>query len=375
MLFSVQKSILQSSLEVVSKAVGVSSTLDALKGVLITVKDGLVTLTCSDTVTSIIDNFNVLNFENGSVLVDAKMLLEYIKRLNSNDILIESDSENNSIKLKCGKSSSVMMSMDTENFPSAFIPQEDIISIDMIQEDFKDALKHVVFALAQDETRPILTGTYLGVKDGKLTAVGLDGYRLSVKSIAVDCEENFSCVIPGKLSMDFLKILRDNDKNLVMKYSDKHKRVLFEIENTTIISQTLIGDYIEYEKIMPKDNAIDVTLETQPFLESLKRVELMSKQDKSRYGLVKLSIDAENKKIVISSSNSLGQSQDEVEILDIRGESLEIAYNVKYLLEVLNVIDEESFIFKLNSPVSPAVIEKLEDKSFQALVLPVRLDS
>lgn len=374
MRFSTDKGTLVTALDAVSKVCSKNS-LKILEGVLIEVKDATVSLTCADVTTSICNSFTVLDYENGSLVVDTKFLLEYIKRLNNSEIIFEKKEEDPTVLIKCGRSKTRISFMDAKDFPKSKIKhEENTPCVKVLPCNLKQALKETLISIAVDETRPILTGVLAEVKEKALILASLDGYRLSTSAVSIKSNGNFSCVIPGKTAMILEKIIgesKEEKDEISMIFLENN--IIFKFNSIVLQSSILEGEFVDYKKIIPGEDNLKIQFNTKkPELEnSLKRVSLLAENNKSK--LVTIGVNSSEKKLNLTTSNQRGHSEEELEITDNSGDDLRIAFNVKYLLDALSVLDDEVITFKLSGPLNPIIIKKSSSNSFLALVLPVRL--
>lgn len=200
----------------------------------------------------------------------------------------------------------------------------------------------------------------------KLNLVALDGYRLALKSEYLNTENIINAVIPEKTLSEVSKILEDNDKNVNITFTPNH--ILFNLDNTKIISRLLEGEFIKYNSIIPDEFNLQVTAKREELLSCIERASLMAKD--SNTNLIKLEIEENN--MIITSNSQLGMVREELNIL-LQGDTLKIAFNSKYLIDVLKIMDEEEIIMKFSSSVSPCVIKNKDKDNCTYLVLPVRL--
>lgn len=363
MKFTCQKNILQEAISIVQKAVTGKSTMPILQGILINAKDDTLTLTGSDIDLSIETKINVDIEENGSIVVDAKLFGEIIRKLPNATVEIKT-TENNCIEIICSKSKFTLVHLEPQDFPN--LPQ---ISEDKIftisQKTLKSMIKGTIFAIAQDETRPILTGVLFEIKNKKLNLVAIDGYRLALKSEFVDNEDTISAVIPGKTLNEVIKILED-DGDVDITFTSNH--MLINLGSTKIISRLLEGEFIKYNSIIPEEFNLNVTAKREELLESIERASLVAKDGNTN--LIKLNIEEDI--MVITSNSQLGNVREEINII-LQGQPLEIAFNSKYLIDVLKIMSEEEIVIQFSSSISPCIMKNKENDNCIYLVLPVRL--
>ena len=227
-------------------------------------------------------------------------------------------------------------------------------------------IKSTSFAIAQDETRPILQGILFELKDRKLNLVALDGYRLAIKSEYLDSDFNIEVVIPGKTLNEVSKILEDDDSIVDITFTNNH--ILFNLAQTKIISRLLDGKFVNYNSLLPQEHKLIVEVKRQDLQNGIERASLMAKEGNSN--LIKLEIQDDT--LVITSNSQLGKVREEV-VINLQGEGVQIAFNSRYLLDVLKNMEDDMVIMEMTSSVTPCVIKAKETDSYKYLVLPVRL--
>lgn len=365
MKFSCNKQTLQDGILIALKAITGKTTNPILEGIYLKAKESKLTLIGSDMDVSIETTIDVDIIEEGIIVIDAKMFSEIIRKLPSeSEILIETI-EKNAIQITCEKSVIKMVSMDGEDYPELpSIDQNKNISIP--QNILKNMIKSTSFAIAVDDTRPILQGILFEVKDKKINLVALDGYRLAIKTEYINDDLEFSVVIPGKTLNEVAKILEDSEEMVNITFTENH--ILFNIGETKIISRLLEGKYINYTSLLPQEYKILIIANKQKLQNCIERASLMAREANSY--LIKLKAKEDN--LIITSNSQYGNIKEEVDI-DLQGEEIEIAFNSKYLLDVLKNMDEENVEIQMTSSVSPCVIKAQNTEIYKYLVLPVRL--
>lgn len=363
MWFTCEKELLENAINTVQRAASNKTTYAILEGILINAKDNKVTLTATDLDLGIETYINAQVNKNGSIVLNSKLLSELIRKLPNDIITVKM--EDNNVFIKCQKSEFTLVGNNPEEFPSLPAINENIM-YELSQDLLKNMIKQTIFAIAQDETRPILTGILFEIKDGVLNFVALDGYRLALKSEKIGNFQNISAVIPGKTLNEISKILEPTDNTVKITFTPNH--ILFTLDNTKIISRLLDGDFINYRQIVPDEYKLRLKVKTSELLDSIERASLFAREGKTN--LVKFDINED--KMVITSNSQIGKVYEEVDI-DIEGEGIKIAFNSKYFLDVLRVIDSEEIFLEFTTNVSPCVIKKCDSNNYIYLVLPVRL--
>ena len=223
-----------------------------------------------------------------------------------------------------------------------------------------------IFAVATDETRPILTGALFEIEEKQVDMVCLDGYRLAVRKGSISIENSLKVVIPGKTLNEISRIMDDDDKKISMIINDTH--VLFDMGYTRIISRLLSGEFINYKQIIPEEYKTRIKLDTKLFSNCIERASLLAREEKNN--LIKLNIQED--KLIITSNSKIGQAYEELPIV-MEGKELTIAFNARYILDILHVIDDQEVCIDFITNTSPCVFRPLEGDNYTYLLLPVRI--
>jgi DNA polymerase-3 subunit beta len=360
------KNFLLNSISTVQKAVTGKTTLPILDGILISGKDNQVSLTATDLDMGIETKMSsdVEVVEEGSVVINSRLFGEIIRKLPDITITIESDNTYNTI-ITCGKSKFNVVGQDPKDYPELPVINENAM-YKIPQDLLKNMIRQTIFATAQDETRPILTGVLFEVKDGVLSMVALDAYRLALRKSNVDLSSNISVVIPGKTLNEVGKILDSSNEEVEITFTPNH--ILFKVENTRVISRLLEGEFINYRQIIPDEYKLRVKANSKMLLDSIERASLLAKEGKTN--LIKMNIT--NNNMIITSNSQFGNVHEEVPIV-LEGNELQIAFNSKYFIDALKIIDEEEVYLEFSSSVSPCLVKTIGSEDYVYLILPVRL--
>jgi DNA polymerase-3 subunit beta len=265
----------------------------------------------------------------------------------------------------CGKSKFNLVGQDPGEYPE--LPSISENSMYSIPQDLlKNMIRQTIFAAAQDETRPMLTGVLIEVKDGVLSMVALDAYRLALRRSHIDSQSTISAVIPGKTLNEVGKILMSSEEEAAITFTTNH--ILFTIDRTRVISRLLDGEFINYRQIIPEEYKLRVKVNSRELLDSIERASLLAKEGKTN--LIKM--DVKDGLMAITSNSQLGNVYEEVPV-SIEGGELQIAFNSKYFIDVLKIIDVEEVYLELSSSVSPCLVKTGDRNDYTYLILPVRL--
>ena len=359
------------ALNSVTKAVAIKTTMPILEGILIQTNNNDIKLTCYDKelgIEYIIKDNNVL--EQGSIVVNAIMFSEIIRKLPNINITI-SINDNNLLVIECEGSLYKLATMDPEEFPQ--LPEINVEdSIELEQNTLKDMIRKTIFAISTEENRPVFTGCLFEVKNNKLNVVAVDGFRLAWKSKILNTKTNdFEAVIPGRTLQEVNKILIDSFD--LIKLGIAKNQALFEIENCKIVTRLLDGEFLKYSDVIPKKWETRVRVNKNLISNCFERISLISSSSIEKEKRYPVKINIEVGKIKISCTNQTGDAKEEL-FTTTEGQDLEAGFNPKFFLDVFRNIDDEDVFIDFGTSISPCIIKSVEDDGdYQYMILPVRL--
>ena len=368
MKFSCNQQNLLKLFNIVSKAVTSRTTIPILKGVLLKVNnDGLLTMAASDLDLSIEKSIKVNDFEEGEIVVQAKLFGDIIRKLPSSEIAIETIDSN--VLIRCSNSEFNIIGFKADEFPNINLNIETSEKITFDKDILKQMIQKTSFAASIDESRGVITGILIEIKESFLNMVALDGFRMAVVREKINNPKEQNIIIPAKNLNEISKIISEteSEENDVVLYIND-KRALFIIDETKVVLRILEGEFVEYTNILPKEGKCRVVLNRQDLLGSIERASLLAKVGKNN--LIKLIISSNN--LEITSKSEEGNVKEDV-IISKEGEDLTIGFNSKYLIDALKVIDDENIILLFNTGVSPCLIKPIEGNNYEYLILPVRI--
>lgn len=365
MKFSCSAPALIEGLQIVVRALPSRTTNPLLEGILIEAGDDGVTLTCSDERLTIVTRIDGEVAEPGRGVVPGKLFNEVTRRLSDGDIDI---SMNNRFMFTVrGSGSRTNISgQDPDLYPALpRIDEEHEISLP--QDMLKDMIQKTEFAIAVEDMREVLTGAYLEIENGNVNMVGLDGYRMAVRRAKCsDVIEKCSAIIPGRAAGDIGKLLSD-DPEAFATISLGGGKLHLRLQKTDIYVILIHGDYIQYRSILPASFATRVTVELEPFRKGVDRASLIAREGNNNLLVLKIA----GGEMAIESRSEIGDVFEKLEV-DQQGGDINIAFNVKYLTDVVRSVDADQITFSLNSAISPCIITPVGDPDYIHLVLPVR---
>ena len=357
------KSTLLESINVVQKAVPSKTTLPILEGILFDAKGGKLKLTATDLEIGIETVSNVDVIEPGKVVLSSRMVGDIVRKLPDSDIEIET-AEGNFVSIKSEGSKFKIVTLSYDEYPDLpVVKKENGITIK--QNVLKDMIKKTIFAVSTDEVRPILTGVLFDVAGKELTMVALDGFRMAVKNNIIMNDNDFKAVIPGKTLSEIGKIINESEDNVNIYFSKNHIQV--QIEDIIIVSRHLEGEFINYKQIIPAEYKIKIKVSSNLLMEACDRAALFARD--SSNNMIKFEINDDM--MVIMSNSQNGDVHEELKVQK-EGNDIEIAFNAKYFIDVLKVIESEEITIEFTTNVSPSIIRPVKDEDYLYLVLPAR---
>mgnify|MGYP002859776202 CR=1 FL=1 len=352
---------------IVLKAVPSKTTMPILQSILIDCNNSRIKLMANDMelgIETIIDGEII---ERGMIAIDAKFFSDMVRKLPDGFITIESDSSMKT-SIICSQTNFYLPAKSGDDFPYIDHLEKNNCII-LSQYTLKEIIRQTVFSLSDNENNKIMTGELFKVTGDTLMAIALDGHRISVRNVKLnDSYEDKKIIIPGKTLNEISKILTGNPDSEVKIYIEESS-VMFEFDNTVVISRLIEGEYFDVNKMITDNYSTRVLINKIDFLNCIDRANLLVKEGEKKP--IVINITEENAEIKI---NSAYGAFDENISISKTGENLMIGFNPKFIMDVLKVIDEEDITIYLMGPKSPCFIRD-EEKSYVYIILPVNFNS
>lgn len=363
------KDVINEKISIVQKAISNRTTQPSLQGILLKAEDQKITMIGSDLDLTIETELNCDVIEEGTILVEAKLFGDIIRKLPNDKIKIED--RDNLIHITCRKSTFNLVCLNKDDYPSLTIISSDE-SIKIPESILKNLIKTTIFSVAQEETRPVLTGVLFEFNKENLNLIALDGYRLAFRAENIKSNFDVKEIIPGKTLSELNKILTDCEELVEMSFDKNH--ILFKTNNTKISSRLLEGEFIEYSNILPTEFEVMFSINKNEIQECIERASLVTRDGDSNTSLVIFNITNDNI-LEISSKSKLGNFNEELIVKNIKSNNLRIAFNSKYLLDIFKVIETEDITMNFNTAVTPCIVKGFNDDTAIYLILPVKISA
>ncbi len=369
MNFICEKETILKAINSVINGVASKTTMPILEGILIQTNENEIKLTTYDLEIGIEYIINAKIKEQGNTVVNAVMFSEIIRKLPNKEIQI-SINNNNLLEIECEGSLYKLATMNPDEFPE--LPKISVEnSVEIEQNILKNMIRKTIFAVSQEENRPIFTGCLFEIIDNKLNVVAVDGYRLAIKSNNINEKTNdFSSVIPGKTLNEVNKIMSDSFD--IVKIGISKNQALFEMENCKIVTRLLDGEFLKYSNAIPSNWETRIKVNKSEIQNCFERIILISASSIEKEKKYPVKINIEVGKVTISCANQTGDAKEEIYV-ETEGKELEIGFNPRFFLDALKVIDDEEVSIEFGTNRSPCIIKPVEDGDYVYMILPIKM--
>lgn len=363
MKFVCEGMILADAAFTVVKACATKTITPVLECIKIKAQNDVLTLTAYDGEISIEKKIKVEVLDEGEVCVNGKFFSDFIGKISFCDVVISADEKG--IAIRYGESESYMQTLPASDFPIITTDIEESKYFETSEKNFKQLISQVVFCCATEDSRPILKGCLLEVKNQKLYASALDGFRMACSNTDITSSGgDMKIVCPARTLNEISRMLGDDET--VKIYADRN-RLLVSTKETTITSRLYTGEFVKKENIFPLQFETSVAVAKASILESVERASVLIRGDKNNLVV----FDIKNGKMTISANSEIGKIEESIDA-EISGVEIKIAVNGKYMTDALKALKEEKIVLSFNSAIAPFTLENAEDKTDQYLIMPLR---
>ncbi len=372
MKLSVMQENLARGLSVVSRAVSTRSTLPVLANVLLRTEDAGLKLTATNLEIGITYWVPGKIETDGATTVPAKLLTDLVNSLQGGDRVDLELGPNETLHLRCGRFESHLKGIDAEEFPAIQTTGERPTTR-IAQNALRRALEQTAFAAATDEARPILTGVLCRFEGDSVTLAAADNYRIAVTTIPVlDAVADTSVVVPARALTELMRILADSDDPVEVVLAQSRNQILFHLEGVDLVSRLIDGQFPNYQTVMPKTHTTRAVLDREELLRAVRPAALIAHESAN---IVKLQVGSDGEPgITVSANAEIGDHVGQVEAA-VEGDGTTIAFNARYLADVLSNVGAEQFAIELQGPLAPGVFKPIGDDHYVHVVMPVRTTS
>lgn len=365
MKFSCGKKAFSDAVSIISRTVSTKSTLPALEGILIKAANDSLTLTSNDLEIGMTTTIPASVTQPGDIVLNAKLFSEIIRKLPAEKVDILAD-EKLLTTVSSGASEFTILGIPASEFPET-PALSDCVNFSIAQNVLSGMIRQTLFCISSDDSKPVHTGSLFELSENQIRIVSIDGFRLAIRTEKIQNTLDLKFVVPGKTLSEILKMLSsESDDPIHMSIGKRH--ILFEINGYTLISRLLEGDFLDYRGVLVDNSSAQIRIKVRSFTDSIDRASLLiSDRLKSPVRCV-----FEKEIVRVTCSTASGKIYDEIPA-ELSGDSVEMGFNNRYLLDALRACECDEVRILLNGPLSPMRVYPLEGENFIFLVLPVRL--
>ena len=365
MKFTCEKNQLVSAISVASRTVAQKSAISGLEGIL--VRAGVkVMLTGYNLETGITVSVDADIQETGACVMPARLFFDIVRKLPDDTVSIQVD-KSFKVSIKGGISSFTITALSADDYPE--LPDVDSEKgIRVPQNELKAMISGTIFAVSENQARPIHTGVLFEVDNDSITSVAVDGYRLALRRYLPEesLERTLKFVAPAAALKEVEKILGDTDDPATFYPGSKH--ILFTIGDATLVCRILEGEFLDWRRVLPQNNPVKLVGNVSRLTDSIERVGLVISEKLKSPVRCKFGDNAAELRTV----STIGEAYDVCPIAG-DGKDLEIGFNCKYLLDALRAVPDSECTLEMINGLSPIVLNPTEGNRYSYMVLPVRL--
>lgn len=366
---------LAKGLSIVQRAVSTRTSLPILSNILISTDGPRLKLAATNLEIGINCWIGAKVEDEGAIAVPARLLVDFVNSLPPERIEMDLNVRTNTLHLKCARFEANMNGVDPSEFPIIPAPEEDN-RISMDADTLRAVIRQVAFAAADDESRPILTGVNVAFDGDQATFAAADGFRLSVRTAPLKqaVPEPVSIIVPARALEEVFRIAVDQEDPVELYIPEGRNQILFHLNSVDLVSQLIEGRFPDYNQIVPQTYSTRTTVNTGELLQAVKTINIYAREASN---VARLQIVAETDLAPshINMNATAAQVGDNVGEVDatVEGPELEIAFNSRYLIDVLSVIDEPQVYLDTTTPSSPGVIRPVGNDNFIHVVMPMHI--
>ena len=369
---------LNRGLAVVGRAVASRATLPVTHNVLLSIDQSMLKLSATNLEIAITTWVGAMIEEEGSITVPARLLTEFVNSLPNDKIDLELEQGSGLLHISSGSSDAHINTTDASEFPP--IPTvDDGVAAEVDPVVLKKAIARVAFAAATEESRPVLTGVELKLKESQFTMAAADGFRLAVQqgTLLQPVPEEISVIIPARTMNELNRLIGDEQEPVEILMMPAKGQVMFRVrggDTVEIVSQLLQGTFPNYEQLIPQSYTTRAVMDLPTVLRAARTASIFARDGSNiiRMHLMPAASGAEPAKVEISArSEEVGDNQDLVDLDEIEGEEGKIAFNSRYLLDVLSVLEKGKVALETTTSSSPGVFKPTDSEEYIHVVMPM----
>ncbi len=365
---------LAKGLGIVGRAVTTRSSLPVLANVLLETDKNRLKLAATNLEVVITCWIGAKVEEEGAITIPARTLTDLVSNFPQEQVNLNLNKTSQTLHVTCGRTEANIKGIDAQEFP--LIPEPDQENRIRIEPPvLKQMISQVAFAAASDDSRPMLTGVSTTFEGNQVIMAATDGFRLSLRSaqIAGHVAEPLRAIIPARALNDVARIISDDLEAVYISFPQGRNQIIFDMDNVVLVSQLIDGNYPDYKPIIPRRHTTRTVLGTAEFRKACRTADIFAREASNT---ARVAIDpggdmAPAYATITATSVETGNNEAQIDA-SVEGQPIEIAFNVKYMADVLNVIDTPQVALETTGPLDPGVIKPVGDTDFIHIIMPMQ---
>ena len=359
-------------LGIVGRAVALRSTLPITSNVLISTEHGRIKLAATNLDIALSCWIGGQIEEEGAITVPSRLLTDFVNSLPAEKISLTLSPRSKQVKLVCARNEATIGGMDADDFPPIPSVEGDTLEIDA--KTLREAITQVVFSAATDDSRPVLTGVDIVVEGDQLTLAAADGFRLAVRTLKLKKKvaERQEVIVPSRALSELNRLLQDQEDPVQVTFNANKTQVLFKLKDVELVAQLIQGTFPDYSRLIPKEWGSRAVVEVRDFLQETKIASIFARDGS---GIVRITFQGGDdgtpgQMTVAARAEEIGDNTGALDAA-VEGEPSKIAFNGKYLQEVLQVLDGGRVALETTGPSQPGVIRPIDNDTYVHVVMPM----
>jgi len=374
MKLTITQAQLAYGLGIVSRAVSPRSTLPVLNNILIATDEGRLRLSATNLELGITCWIGAEIEEEGSITIPARIFFDLINALPGGKVNLSLTTRTQTLNIHCGTSNFDIKGIDAQEFPP--MPSPDLSTgVELNVADFKEMIHQVGFAASSEEARPVLQGVLMEIKDNEISLAATDGFRISVRTAELSTSQDkpVKVIIPARSLGELARIATDGNETVTMIVPPDRGQAIFHMKNAELVTQLIEGNFPDYNAIIPRSFKTRTVISTNEFLKACRQAEIIARE--GNY-VIRLNLQPQEGApgtIEFSTQSEEMGSGEVIVDANIEGPELLIAFNVRFLSEVLEVIGTPNTILETNANNTPGLLSPVGNDTFRHVIMPMHL--
>lgn len=372
MQLTVQQEDMNRGLSAVARAVPTRSTLPITNNILLEADDDQLTLSATDAETIAI-TYRIASgiTEAGTITLPSRLLSDFVATLPPQPIEIALAERSRQVSLSCARNEASIGGQAADEFPP-IPPVEEGDTIQLDADALRRSINQVAFAAATDDSRPVLTGVHFALRDGSLRLAAADGFRLAVNTIEVgENSGDREAIVPARALNELARLLPEVTDTISVTFNPAGTQVLFDLGHATLVAQLIQGTFPNYEQLIPSGHATSTEVSVGEFMRETRIASIFARDGSGIVRLIASPGEGSTGRLTVTArAEEVGNNEGEIDAL-VDGEEARIAFNSRYLIEVLGALDTDRVAIETSSPSSPGVLRPVGNDDYVHVVMPM----